>query len=143
MNGSVFRHNHRVTYADCTAGNHVYYGRYLTFLEACRGALFHHCGKSFLAWQEQEYIFPVIECHIRYKAPARYDEVLATETWLNQLRGTRLNFGYRIADQKDRLILEAETLHVCAGLNEKPRRLPKELIDQLQPFLREAESPSD
>ena len=41
-----------------------------------------------------------------------------------------------------KLILEAETNHVCAGLNEKPKRLPEELIKSLEPFLRPPE-PAD
>ena len=33
MPASTFQHQHRVSYADCTLGNHVYYGRYLDLLE--------------------------------------------------------------------------------------------------------------
>ena len=32
-----FRHPHRVSYAECTVGNHVYHSRYLDWLEAARG----------------------------------------------------------------------------------------------------------
>ena len=32
-----FRHHHRVTYAECTIGDHVYHSRYLDLLEAARG----------------------------------------------------------------------------------------------------------
>jgi len=51
-----------------------------------------------------------------------------------------LNFTYRITNQANLLILDAETFHVCAGLNEKPKRLPEELVGQLRPYLRNAES---
>ncbi|MGO9478838.1 MAG: hypothetical protein ACLP7I_12960, partial [Limisphaerales bacterium] len=30
---------------------------------------------------------------------------------------------------------EAETFHVCAGVNEKPKRLPEELAAKLKPYL--------
>jgi acyl-CoA thioesterase FadM len=33
------------------------------------------------------------------------------------------------------LLAEGETRHVCAGVDEKPKRLPKELAEKLQPFL--------
>lgn len=45
-----FRYRHRVTYADCTVGNHIYYGRYLDLLEAARGEWFRSMGKSFDEW---------------------------------------------------------------------------------------------
>jgi len=131
-----FRHTHRVTYADCTVGNHVYYGRYLQLLEAARGEFFRHLGATFLQWQERDAIFPVIECHLRYKAMARHDDLLAIEVWPTLAERVRLNFAHRITSQTDALILEAETHHICASLGDKPRRLPEELVVALQPHLR-------
>lgn len=40
MSHQVFVWNRRVTYADCTVGNHVYYSRYPDFLEEARGEFF-------------------------------------------------------------------------------------------------------
>src|SRR5581483_3712381 len=79
MDPAVFRHQYRVTYADCTVGNHVYYARYLDILESARGEFFRHLGVTFLQWQDQDVIFPVIECRLRYKAPARYHDQLTIE----------------------------------------------------------------
>jgi len=139
---AAFRYSHRVTYAESTLGNHIYYARYLDLLEAARGEFFRELGVSFLHWQERDMIFPVIECHLRYKAPARYDDVLTIEVWPAAIGRVRLNFAYRITNQANALILEAETFHVCAGLNEKPKRLPKELADRLRPYLPAAEGNS-
>jgi acyl-CoA thioester hydrolase len=76
-----------------------------------------------------------VECRLKYKAPARYDDVLTIELWLTELRGARINFGYRVINQDERLILEAETWHVCTSLADKPKRLSPELAAKLQPFL--------
>ena len=138
MASQIFRHTHRVSYAECTVGNHIYYARYLDLLEAARGEFFRSLGSTFLQWQEREVIFPVVECRLAYKSAARYDDVLAIEVWPTQAAGARLNFGYRVVNQLAALILEAETNHVCAGLNEKPKRIPPELAAMLQPYLREA-----
>lgn len=135
MTSVYFRHLHRVTYADCTVGNHIYYGHYLQLLEAARGEFFRHLDTTFLQWQERDVIFPVIECHLRYKGAARYDDVLAIEVRPTFAERIRLNFAHRIVNQTGALILEAETNHVCAGLNDKPKRLPEELIAKLHPFL--------
>ncbi len=117
-------------------GNHVYYGRYLDFLEAARGEFVRRLDAAFLQWQLQDTIFPVIECRLRYKAPARYDDVLAIEVWPTAVEGIRLNFSYSIRNQTNTLILEAETLHVCTTLQEKPKRVPEELVAKLRPHLR-------
>lgn len=135
MSHSPFRYQHRVSYADCTVGNHIYYSRYFDIFEAARGAFFREIGTSFLHWQDREVIFPVIECHARYKSPARYDDVLTIEVRVTALDRVRLNFGYRILKESNTLVLEAQTHHVCTGLNEKPKRIPEELAILLSPII--------
>ena len=137
MSGQNFRHTHRVTYAECTVGNHIYYARYLDLLEEARGEFFRELGIPFSQLQSEETIFPVIEVHLRYKAPARYDDLLTIEVWLTKLHGVRMNFGCRVLNQNNTLLLEGETLHVCTGLNEKLKRPSELLVNRLQPFLRE------
>ena len=133
---AVFIHRLRVTYADCTLGNHVYYGRYLDFLEATRGEFFRHLARTFLQWQEAGVIFPVLEVQIRYRGAARYDDEIAIEIWPTLMERVRLNFAYRISSPGDRLLLEAETHHVCTNLSDKPQRLPPELVAALAPYRR-------
>jgi acyl-CoA thioester hydrolase len=131
-----FRHPHRVTYTECTVGNHIYHSRYLDLLEAARGEFIRSLGATVLQWQESDLIFPVIEARLRYKFPARYDDLLAIEVWVTAVEKVRLNFGHRILNQNGKLILEAETFHVCTGVDEKPKRLPEELSEKLSPHLR-------
>jgi YbgC/YbaW family acyl-CoA thioester hydrolase len=139
MSAPVFQHTHRVTYAECTLGNHVYYARYLDLLEAARGEFFRQIDSALLNWQERDVIFPVVECRLRYHSPARYDDTLRIELGPVAVEKVRLNFFHRILNQNHALILEAETFHVCTGLNEKPKRLPEELVAKLLPYLRPAE----
>ena len=136
----VFRFTHRVNYAECTVGNHIYYGRYLDLLEAARGAFFRELGVPFLKWQEQGFIFPVIEARLRYKSPARYDDLLIIELWPTRAERMRLNFASRVLRPPETLILEAETFHVCTGLDEKLRRLPPDLVTALQPYVQSSAS---
>jgi acyl-CoA thioester hydrolase len=131
---AIHRHAHRVSYAECTVGDHVYYARYLDILEAARGAFFRDLGRGFRQWQADGVIFPVIEVSLRYRAPARYDDVLEIATRVTAAEGVRLDFDYRIADASGRLLVEATTRHVCAGVDERPRRLPPELVSRLREF---------
>jgi acyl-CoA thioester hydrolase len=136
MSDSVFQHQHRVGYAECTVGNHVYYARYLDMLEEARGELFRRAGWPLLASQESGTAFPVIGVEIIYLGPARYDDLLTIELWITELRGVRLNIGFRIRHASGSTLAEGQTRHVCAGLDEKPKRLPKGLCESLAPFLR-------
>lgn len=128
----MFVYKHRVTYAECTVGNHIYHSRYLDLLEAARGEFLRSLGTTVLHWQNQDAIFPVVEAHLRYKYPARYDDLLAIEVWPSLVGRIRVNFRHRILNQNGKLILEAETLHVCTSREEKLRRLPEELAEKLK-----------
>ena len=135
MNHQLFHHHHRVTYAECTVGNHVYHSRYLDLLEAARGEFCRELGAPLEQLQHAGLIFPVIECHLRYRAPARYDDRLTIELWLTDLGRARLTFAYRVLGPSGKLLLEATTEHACTSLEEKPQRLPAPLADQLRRFL--------
>lgn len=132
---SAFACTHRVTYSECTVGNHVYYSRYLDILEEARGEFFRHLGKPLLALQAADFAFPVLECRLKYHAPARYDDVLQVQVWLTFAKGVRLNFAYRVAGADGKQVLEGETFHCCTNLSEKPKRLPEDLIQLLKPHL--------
>ncbi|MEJ0088636.1 MAG: thioesterase family protein [Limisphaerales bacterium] len=129
-----FRYPYRVTYADCTVGNHVYHSRYLDLLEAARGEFLRSLGPTVLELQDADYIFPVIEARLHYKFPARYDDLLTIEVWVTAGEKVRLNFGHRILNQNGKLIVEAETFHVCTNREDKPKRLPEELAKKLRPY---------
>jgi acyl-CoA thioester hydrolase len=130
-------------YADCILRPHVYQAGYLDFLETARGEFFRQLGPTFLNRQEQNVIFPVIEASLQYTSPAPYDDVLQTEVWVTLAERVRLNFGYRMINQGQALIRQAETLHVRTGREgEKPERLPATLIVALKTCLRGAGSGS-
>ncbi len=143
MTAQTFKHSHRVIYAECTVGDHVYYGRYLDLLEAARGEFFRHVGAPFREWQQADTILPVIECHLRYLAAARYDDSLTVELWLTGLERIRLNFAYRVVNQALTEILTASTLHACTSVSGKIKRLPEHLRCALQPYLHLAAHRSD
>jgi acyl-CoA thioester hydrolase len=127
----TFTHLHRVSYGDCTVGNHVYYGNFVHMLETARGEFFRRLGLPFLLLQEQDFIFPVIECRLLYKAPARYDDLLSIEVRIESAEGARLEFAYAVRNQQAALILQARTSHACTNVAGKPKRLPPALLEKL------------
>lgn len=133
MSSNVFRYTSRVTYAQCTVGNHIYYARYLDILEAARGEFFRELGIPLGTLQEQDTIFPVIGVEIIYKTAARYDDILTTEIWVTECAGVRVSFGSRILKADGTVIIEGVTKHVCTTRDDKPKRLPKEIAEKLAP----------
>ena len=131
-----FVYQHRVSYSECTIGNHIYYARYLDILERARGEFARSLETPLQNLQDQDLIFPAMEVQLKYLRPARYDEILNIRLWLSELDRVRIRFQYlveRDADKKP--ILTGSTLHVCTSIHEKPKRIPEELGEKLRAFL--------
>jgi acyl-CoA thioester hydrolase len=72
----------------------------------------------------------VVDMHIRYKAPAFYDDEIVIRTRLTDIRQSLLQFRYEIvraADQK--LLAEGETTHLVVNDKLERRSLPKKFLD--------------
>jgi hypothetical protein len=53
-----------------------------------------------------------------------------------------LTFGFRIRHADGPTLAEGETRHVCAGLDDKPKRPPHGLSESVAPFLRSRDDAS-
>lgn len=122
-----FRWPHRVSYAECTLGNHVYHARYLDILDRARGEFFRHLGQPLAALTDAGVLLPVSEAWLRYKAAARYDDPVVVEIQVTELARVRVAFGFRMVHEDGRLLLEAGTVHACTTLEGRPQRLPEPL----------------
>jgi acyl-CoA thioester hydrolase len=122
-------------------GDHVYYARYLDLLEEARGEFLRAAGVSLLELQARDMIFPAVECHLQYKAPARYDDVLAIEVRLVEMSRVRFFFVYRVLNQAGTLILEGSSTHVCTDIPGKPRRAAPEVVEKIRAFQTVAKDP--
>jgi acyl-CoA thioester hydrolase len=136
-----FRYRHRVSFAECTVGNHVYYARYLEILERARGEFFRAVGTPLAALQTSELIFPVIEAHLHYEAAARYDDELIVEVVVTELDRLHISFAYGVSNTRNTIILTGRTRHICAGPDEKPRRMPPEVFKELNTAFTGAPAP--
>jgi acyl-CoA thioester hydrolase len=139
MNELIHRCRHRVLYGDTDAAAVVYNANYLRYFELGRTEFMRERICSYREIEEMGFILPVIECHIRFKAPARYDDLLIIETTLTDLKKVSCTFNYRIMQEDDpvrpRLLAKGST--VMASINRQGRLtpLPDEVSSKLLAFL--------
>jgi acyl-CoA thioester hydrolase len=73
-------------------------------------------------------LLPVIEAHVRYRLPARYDDAIALHTAPIEPRTASVRFEYRLTREGDAALLaEGFTVHACVDRGGRPRRFPPEL----------------
>jgi acyl-CoA thioester hydrolase len=120
----------RVIYGDTDQMGIVYYANYLRFFEVARGALMRERGRSYRDVEALGFAMPVIEAHVRYVRPARYEDVLRVTARVEAVRGASLRFSYDIA-RDDGPIAEGWTDHACVGPRGRPIRIPPALRELL------------
>jgi acyl-CoA thioester hydrolase len=121
----------RVIFGDTDQMGIVYYANYLRFFEAGRGAYLRERGRSYREIEAQGYQMPVMEAHVKYLRPSRYEDVLIVTTWIDAVRGASMRFSYEIA-RGDEPVAQGWTEHACLGKNGRPTRIPGDLRDLLR-----------
>ena len=128
----------RVLYGDTDAGGVVYYGNYLRYFEFGRTELMRDLVVPYSELHDAGLILPVVECHCRYKASARYDDLIIVETILSKIKPISCRFDYRLLQSDSgRLLVHGYTVHVVVDGNSKLQRIPKDLLAKLSALCRQ------
>lgn len=109
----------------------VYHAHYLVWCEVGRTELIRRLGVAYSQLERDGVVLAVSDAHLRFHASARYDDVIAVETRLAELRSRQLTFEYQIfrADitQRQRLVSASTTL-TALDPEGRPRKLPPAVL---------------
>jgi acyl-CoA thioester hydrolase len=121
----------RVIYGDTDRMGVVYYANYLRYFEAGRNEFIRARGLRYRDFEDRfRLMLPVVEAHVSYRAPARYDDLLGVETSLAEVKRASARFEYRIVRDGE-VVATGHTLHACVDLEGRVQRMPRELLEKL------------
>jgi len=122
----------RVRYAETDQMGVAYYANYLVWFEVGRTEFCRKRGFCYADLEALGYRLVVTDVHCRYRNAARYDEAITVRTWLKGMNRRMITFGYQILrKEKEEVIAEGETRHLCLDSNSKLKRLPEEFAIRL------------
>lgn len=75
----------------------AWHGHYLKYFETARGALLRALDYDYPQMRDSGYLWPVVECQLKYVRPARYGQVLRIAARLLEYEN-RLKIAYEIFD---------------------------------------------
>lgn len=123
----------RVIYGDTDQMGVVYYANYFRYFEFARAEYLRARGGSYREIESQGSMLPVVEATCRYKAPARYDDLIVIRAHVSELRNASLTFSYEVRREGSPDVLcTGSTLHACVGRDGRPMRLPDSLTRLLE-----------
>lgn len=128
------RHQLRSRYGETDQMGYVYYGNYPEYFEVGRAEL---CRAAGLPYGDLETLhrvmMPVVEMHIRYRKPARYDNLLTIHTWLDAPPEARIRFHHTIHNEQEELIVSGFVELAFVRMDTlRPTRCPQVLLDALE-----------
>ena len=123
---------HRVNYSETDQMGVVYHARYLVWLDVARCEHLRRTGTTYADLERRGLRLAVSELRIRYRQPARYDDLVRITTTLTDIRSRSMTFDYLISHvgRGSKLVTASTTL---IGLDRDGRiaRLPPELRQAL------------
>jgi len=117
----------RVRYAETDQMGVVYYGNYFTYFEVGRVEWCKARGFNYRDMESEDgALLVVAEARCRYKAPARFDDLLEIRTSLKQARQSVVAFSYEVRKaESGELLATGETVHFVTDTKLQPRSLPE------------------
>lgn len=92
----------------------VHHSVYPIWYEVSRAEFCRQIGMPYSQMEKAGLMTPIYEVSSKYRAPARYEDVLTVEARLTKVTEYRMEFSYRIFC-KDTLIHTGKTIHVFVG----------------------------
>jgi acyl-CoA thioester hydrolase len=133
-----YKHALRSRYSETDQMGYVYYGRYLEYFEVARTEMIRSLGLSYRELEQKGIMLPVVESHIKYKAPLFYDDQIKIHVYLFEKPVVRMETYYKMFTPRLETLHAAGKVSLCF-VNErsrKPCRAPKIFLNQLSAFIK-------
>jgi acyl-CoA thioester hydrolase len=107
----------------------LHHAHLLVYFEMGRTELLRERGIVYADMEASGRYLAIAEAHVRYRAAARYDDVLVVETRVREVRGARVEFANRVVRKEpdgETLIAEAEVTGALVDARGRPMRFTAE-----------------
>ena len=125
----------RVNYSETDQMGVVYHANYLIWFDRARTELMRETGLTYRALEQQGVYLAVSQIKVRYRAPARYDDLLRIRCWVRELVSRRVIFGYAVEHtETGALLATGETALISLTHQHTLTRIPEHVSDLLTPI---------
>ena len=125
----------RVNYSETDQMGVVYHAHYLVWLDIARTEHLRRAGASYRDLEAAGLRLAVGEVWIRYRQPARFDDLVRVRCWVRELVSRRIAFGYAVEQAEDgRLLATASTTLMALDRHMALSRLPEDVRRALRPI---------
>lgn len=118
----------RVRYQETDAMGILHHANYLTYFEIGRTELMRAAGACYRDLEADGLLMVVVKLNVRYRVPAKYDDVLRLNTRAERITVSRIEHSYRLFRGTE-LLAEADSTMACVDRDGRLQRVPEWLRD--------------
>lgn len=118
----------RVRYQETDAMGILHHANYLTYFEIGRTELMRASGACYRDLEADGLLMVVVKLNVRYRSPAKYDDVLKLRTRAERITVSRIEHSYRLF-RGDEILAEADSTMACVDRAGRLQRVPEWLRD--------------
>jgi acyl-CoA thioester hydrolase len=118
----------RVRYAETDRMGLLHHANYLVYFEQGRTELLRQMGRTYKDVEDEGFFLVIAKIEIRYKLPARYDDLLTLQTTVTRKTPVRIEHEYLVLRGKDVLAEGSSTL-ACVDRSGTLQAMPEWLLE--------------
>lgn len=123
----------RVRYGETDQMGVVHHGNYALYLEIARIEWLRKLGISYLDMEKEGVGLPVVSFSVKFKKPARYDDLIKVKTQLIKKPTAIIEFDYEISNDFGQILSTANTVLAFIDLKtNRPTKPPKYFLEALE-----------
>jgi acyl-CoA thioester hydrolase len=127
----------RVRYAETDRMGLLHHANYLVYFEQGRTELLRTLGLAYKDLEDQGYLLVISRAEVKYRSPARYDDLLTLRTTVVRTTAVRIDHQYQLL-LDGVLVAEGGTTLACVDREGRPQVLPEYLRGNGEPRRTEA-----
>jgi acyl-CoA thioester hydrolase len=104
----------------------LHHANYLVYFEQARTELLRGRGLTYRELEDQGYLLVLTRVEVRYRSPARYDDLLTVRTTVARTTAVRIDHRYEVF-RDGVLIAEASSTLACVDREGRLQALPEVL----------------
>jgi acyl-CoA thioester hydrolase len=118
----------RVRYAETDRMGLLHHANYLVYFEQGRTELLRQTGRTYKDVEDEGFYLVLAKIEVRYRAPARYDDLLTLHTTVIRRTPVRIEHEYRLVRGTEVLAEGSSTL-ACVDKSGSLQAMPEWLLD--------------
>jgi acyl-CoA thioester hydrolase len=118
----------RVRYAETDRMGLLHHANYLVYFEQARTELLRQMGRTYKDVEDAGFYLVLVKVEVRYRQPARYDDLLTLRTTVTRTTPVRIEHEYKVL-RGNELLAEGSSTLACVDRAGILQAMPEWLVE--------------